>query len=105
MRLIILACSVILVAVATNAQTVAPRIIDSSAVRIITKVPFNGMNYFITIVPVDSTNIDNMPILDPSQKFSQFYVWRDSLQRMLPDSILKLLPQKRDFLTPRKPRQ
>ena len=64
----------------------------SDSLKIVTKVPFRGMNYFITIVPVDSTNIDKMPMYDPQSRGT--VIWKDSVQRLFPDSILHFLPQR-----------
>jgi len=63
---------------------------NNPALDIVTKVPFNGQYYFIRIAPVDSGNPDNMPIATPGQR-SRPFIWYDSLQRLLPDSILKQL--------------
>ncbi len=70
---------------------------DSTATpRIVTKVPFNGGFYSIMIVPVDTSNIDNMPIFTPYPQFGYpgkiVRLRRDSLQHLLPDSVLKLSP-------------
>jgi hypothetical protein len=86
-----------------NAQEGVPTIPDSAIFTIITKVPFNGRDYFIAIAPLDSTNIDNMPIVSP-------YVIRrkgarliDSLEGMIQDSLIQRFPQREDFLKPQKP--
>ena len=76
-----------------NAQPSNPRTIDSAAVTIVTKVPFNGMNYFITIVPIDSANIANMPTYDPTPKRKKTLVWNDSLQFMVPGFYLESLAE------------
>ena len=68
---------------------------SSNTVTIITKVPFDGVNYFIKIVPVDTTVPDRMPIYNP--ECGRVLVWRDSLQRLFADSLLKYL-QKRGFM-------
>jgi hypothetical protein len=100
MRLLILFFVIVLVSPG-NGQSMVPSIIDSSAVTIVTKVPLNGTNYFITIVPVDSTNIDNMPIVGPNHRVDHVYPLIDSIKlNMLPDSILKLLPpNQQDYFT------
>ena len=59
---------------------------------IITSVPFNGMRYFIKIVPLGTTNIDNMPIVP--RESDHLMIWKDSLRYLLPDSILKQLPRR-----------
>jgi len=61
------------------------------------------MNYCITIVPIDSASPDNMPMYDPNTQRKKTLVWNDSLQFMLPDSILNLLPKKYDFMRPKRP--
>ena len=65
-----------------------------TSLTIITKVPFNGRYYFIRIVPVDSGNPDNMPIVGPGNR-NRNYIWDDSLQGLLPDSVLKYLEKLR----------
>jgi hypothetical protein len=72
-----------------KAHRPAPSTKDSST-SIITKIPFEGRYYFITIVPADSAFTDHMPIYSgrPSQGV---LVWRDSLQRIFRDSILNML--------------
>lgn len=67
---------------------------SSPVTFIITKVPFNGANYFIKIVPVDPTLIELMPIYNPEGARS--IIWRDSLQRLFPDSLLRYLPKRED---------
>ena len=62
---------------------------------ILTNHPFNGVNYFIKIVPIDMSIVDPMPIYNP--KGSRAIIWRDSLQRLLPDSLLKYLPKREDL--------
>ena len=62
---------------------------------IITKIPFEGTNYFIKIVPLDSSNIDHMPMYDPERGGVIF--WKDSLRRLLPDTVLRLVPKGRHF--------
>ena len=47
-----------------------------SALDIVTKVPFNGQYYYIRIIPLDSTNRDQMPIVDPSNP-QRYVVWPD----------------------------
>jgi len=64
-----------------------------SSLTIVTKVPFNGRNYFIRIVPVDSSFHDPMPMFNPER--GRMIFWRDSLERLLPDSLLRLLPRNR----------
>ena len=74
----------------------SPQILRPSAdssVKIITKVPFNGRYYFIRIVPVDSSFHDPMPMYNPRHQPMLF--WRDSLQHLMPDSLLRLLPRNR----------
>jgi hypothetical protein len=61
-----------------------------SVTSIITKVPFEGRYYFITIVPTDTTFTDHMPIYG-GRRSRPVIIWRDSLQRMFPDSILNML--------------
>jgi hypothetical protein len=67
---------------------------DTSSLNIITKVPFNGQYYFIKITPIEKGNRDHMPMVGgkstPSQKT---LFWNDSLQRILPDSILQMLKE------------
>ncbi len=99
MKLTILFLSIVYLS-SGNAQT-----IDSAAVTIVTKVPFNGMNYFITIVPIDSSSVAKMPTYDPTPKRKKTFVWNDSLQFMLPDSVLNLLPKREDFMRPWKPKR
>ena len=75
-------------------RSVRPPVFPSdSSLAIVTKVPFNGRNYFIRIVPVDSSFHDPMPIFNPERGRTVF--WMDSLQRLLPDSLLRLLPRNR----------
>jgi len=65
---------------------------QSSPQRIITSVPFNGMRYFIAIAPLDTGNIDHMPMVGiPTGEMS---VRIDSNIRILPDSLLRRLPRK-----------
>ncbi|MCX6120973.1 MAG: hypothetical protein NTX44_05095 [Ignavibacteriales bacterium] len=65
---------------------------DTSSLNIITKVPFNGQYYFIQITPIEKGNRDHMPMVGgksiPNQKT---LFWNDSLQHILPDSILHML--------------
>jgi hypothetical protein len=76
--------------------TVAPPPDSSSrAVTIITKVPFDGVNYFIKIVPLDTTVRDRMPIYNPVAR--RTLIWTDSLQHLLPDSLLKYLQRRGDL--------
>jgi len=67
---------------------------DTSSLNIITKVPFNGQYYFIKITPIEKGNRDHMPMIGgkstPSQKT---LFWNDSLQHILPDSILQMLKE------------
>ncbi|HUI09660.1 MAG TPA: hypothetical protein VL221_04980 [Bacteroidota bacterium] len=55
--------------------------------RVITSVPFNGMRYFIAIAPLDTMNIDHMPIAGrpPAWKGSR----PDSAWHLPPDSLLR----------------
>ncbi len=66
-----------------------------NATRIITTVPFQGKNYFIMILPIDSSNVYKMPIYNPNRPRPIF--WKDSLQRMLPDTLLRFLPKGPNF--------
>jgi hypothetical protein len=66
---------------------------SDSSLTIVTKVPFNGRYYFIRIVPVDSSFHDPMPMYN--SRHQPMFLWRDSLQHLLPDSLLKLLPRNR----------
>ena len=63
---------------------------NDSVTSIITKVAFEGRYYFITIVPTDTTFTDHMPIYS-GRRSRPVIIWRDSLQRMFPDSILNML--------------
>jgi hypothetical protein len=63
--------------------------------RIITTTPFQGKNYFIMIVPIDSGNVYKMPIYNPNRPRPM--LWKDSLQRLLPDTVLRFLPNGPDF--------
>lgn len=65
----------------------------SQATTIITKVPFRGTNYFIKIVPIDTTMIDKMPTYNAER--GQRLIWRDSLQHLFRDSVLKYVPERR----------
>ena len=76
---------------------------DSSTVRITTKVPFQGKDYFIVIVPMDSSIADRMPVYNPYHAPQRPSSWQDSLRLVPADSILKLLPTREDFLRPRRP--
>ena len=82
--------------VTTFAQETRERAIkpDTSAgdFTIVTKVPFDGRNYFIKIVPVDTGNVDRMPIY--SGRWDRPLIWNDSLQHLLPDSILNILRER-----------
>ena len=65
---------------------------DTLALNIVTKVPFNGKFYFIKITPMESGNRDNMPMFGSQPKAHQKIIyWNDSLQHILPDSILHML--------------
>lgn len=64
---------------------------QDSSMTIVTKVPFEGRNYFITIVPIDTTNFDNMPIVGGTPRPTTTIIWRDSIQRLLPDSVVRKL--------------
>lgn len=64
-----------------------------SAFTIITKVPFRGQYYYIKIIPLDTGNRDHMPILNPNRRNT--LLWRDSLQHLLPDSILQYLERQK----------
>ena len=64
---------------------------------IITSVPFNGVRYFIKIAPLPAGNIDHMPISNPEA--GRTILWGDSLNRLLPDTVLRLLvPKPGDIL-------
>ena len=76
---------------------------DSSSVRVVTRVPFKGMDYFIAIVPIDSSVSERMPIYNPHHCSRRSPAPVDSLRLVPADSILKLLPKREDFLRPRKP--
>lgn len=85
-------------------QADAPEmIIDSSTVGIITRVPFNGTDYFIAIAPLDSTNIDNMPIVSPFPMRRRGVLLIDSLARMFQDSLIRKSPRQEDFSKPQQP--
>ncbi|MBN1396561.1 MAG: hypothetical protein JXA06_00875 [Bacteroidetes bacterium] len=67
---------------------------DTSSLNIITGVPFNGQYYFIKITPIETGNRDHMPIVgNKSQPNQRTIFWNDSLQRILPDSILHMLKE------------
>ncbi|MDH3252665.1 MAG: hypothetical protein OEM41_07720 [Ignavibacteria bacterium] len=100
-----LAFLVVIGSVVTGAQTTIPFAIDSSAVMVTTRVPFNGMDYFIAIVPLDSANIDNMPFVVPGRSRDQFHPWIDSLEQIIHDSLLRRSPQREDFPKPRQPKR
>lgn len=68
---------------------------SSPVTVILTNVPFNGVNYFIKIVPIDTPFVDRMPMVNPRRDRS--IIWRDSLQRLLPDTLLKFLPKKENL--------
>ncbi len=69
--------------------------IDTSSLNIITKVPFNGQYYFIKITPIEKGNPDHMPIIGNKLGSNQKTIfWNDSLQRILPDSILHILKER-----------
>ena len=74
---------------------------DSSSVRVVTRVPFQGIDYFIAIVPIDSSGSHRMPIYDPHHGAQRTPARLDSLRLIPADSILKLLPRREDFLRPR----
>ena len=59
---------------------------------IVTKIPFNGVNYYIQISPIDVQ--DPMPVYNPHPENE--IVWNDSLQHLFPDSILKQLPEQKN---------
>lgn len=59
---------------------------------IVTKVPFNGVYYYLKISPIDVH--DHIPVYNPQTENE--IVWNDSLQRLLPDSILKQLPEQKN---------
>ena len=69
---------------------------EFSPTTIITSVPFNGVRYFIKIAPLTTRNIDHMPISNPEA--GPPIIWRDSLSRLLPDTVLRLLPKRQDLL-------
>ena len=85
----------------TDSTTILKSDSSSPVTFIITKIPFNGANYFIKIVPLDPALIELMPIYNPEGGRS--IIWKDSLQRLLPDSLLKYLPKRQDLN--RKPRK
>ena len=64
-----------------------------SSITIITKVPFEGVNYFIKIVPMDPDQEMPMPMYNPER--DRTFFWHDSLQRLFPDSLLKQFPRRR----------
>lgn len=60
--------------------------------RVITSVPFNGMRYFIAITPVDTSNIDHMPIVGRRPDWPD--VWIERNIPILPDSLLRRFPRR-----------
>jgi hypothetical protein len=65
---------------------------DSTSLNIITKVTFHGQYYFIRITPIDKGNRDHMPMFgNKSMPKQNTIFWKDSLQHMLPDSIIHRL--------------
>jgi len=97
---------VLLIALALTARTafgqskqrrMLPAIIDSAGSIVpVSKVPFDGKYYYIKLVPVDSSNIDNMPMFAPNLNVPpsglKIFIRRDSLQHLHPDSIFRLSP-------------
>lgn len=69
---------------------IAPKarpILRNSVTSIITKIPFDGLNYFITIVPVDTAISNHMPVYGGAHP-QLMMIRRDSLRRLPPDTIL-----------------
>jgi len=64
--------------------------------RTVTSVPFNGTRCFIALVPIDTSNIDHMPIA------GQVLIWPNvQIERniqILPDSLLRRFPRKEGHL-------
>jgi len=60
--------------------------------RTITSVPFNGTRCFIAIVPIDTSNIDHMPIVGQRRDWPDSWIERNI--HILPDSLLRRLPRR-----------
>jgi hypothetical protein len=62
-------------------------ILRDSVPSIITKAPFDGRKYLITIVPVDTTISNHMPVYGGAHP-RLMMIRRDSLRHLPPDTIL-----------------
>jgi hypothetical protein len=61
-----------------------------TVISIVTKVPFAGRNFSIVITPLDPARAANIPM--QSHPIDRGYlVWRDSIQYLLPDTVLNIL--------------
>jgi len=69
-----------------------PDFSQDSTSTILSGVPLDGVFYFIRIVPLGRNFPDRMPIYNPERKRSAMRA--DSLHRLLPDTLLKLLPRR-----------
>ena len=65
---------------------------QSSPQRVITWVPFNGTRCFIALVPIDTSNIDHMPIVGRRSEWPD--QWLERNIPIYPDSLLRRLPRK-----------
>jgi len=69
-----------------GAQTLSPQ--RDSTRSSVTRVPFDGKDHFIRIAPMDSANIDNMPMTGHAPRTRSSVMSVDTIPFSVPDSVL-----------------
>jgi len=82
-------------AIAQDSLNAKRNAMTEHSTSIITTVPFNGIKYFIKIVPIDTSLSDNMPICNPDA--GRVLSWKRPLRQLLPDTVLQYLPKREDL--------